>query len=119
MNETTENFLKALRDYEPPQTIPTVWKMAYDSNGKPIYKTAGQPNPGDTWIEISAEQAEQHIDSNPRIRVHNGKVVSILLPCDMRNQIGARTRIRRDPEGKYETDPYNMMIIGKGVKWSV
>jgi hypothetical protein len=77
MNETTENFFKALSEWQDtsqPQML--FYRLYYDQLGQPIcYSMEDLPG---NYIEITAEQFAQ---SSPHLRVVDGKLVLPRVPC--------------------------------------
>jgi hypothetical protein len=72
MNETTENFWRALA--EPvPEPAPIFFRLYYNERGEPVsYSMEDLPG---NYIEIDAE-TYQH--SSPNVRVVDGKIVPVI-----------------------------------------
>ena len=57
MNKTTENLWRALENYVPPKTKPTVYKLVYDpATGKPLDVTTTETD--QPYIEITRKLHE-------------------------------------------------------------
>jgi len=121
-NETTKNLLKALREYVPPEPKPTIWKLVYNPlTEKPTELTAGDVDEGSAWIEISAMEAEQLPQHDPRVRIQNGRIVRISLPGDHRAPTSPGLGVYEHESGEYSTSDYNMLILDPGSqrRWRV
>lgn len=121
-NETTLNFLKAVREYVPLASKPTVWKLVYDAaTGKPQELTAGDVHENSNWIEISAKQAAENPQCDPRVRVQDGAIVRIALPGDTDTITARGLGVLADPAGVYTTSSYNMLIMEPNTeqRWSI
>lgn len=119
MNKTTENLIQVLKEYTPPESIKTIYRLVYDEeSGKPIRVTT-EPT-SDTHIEISQEEASSQPQLDPRVKVENGKLVrhiKKIIQTEETNRLG----VTRDVAGNIATDDYSMLIInstGKN-KWSL
>lgn len=107
MNETTKNFLQAIKEHKFIPAAPIVIKLTYD----PITKIVDGFTFEDTdkpWIEISREQYNAGIQYK-QLKVVNGKLEEI-----------SRIRIKKLPlvEGtRWYTTKENMLIIGNERGW--
>jgi hypothetical protein len=77
MNETTENFFKALDQWKHTNCAHLLfYRLYYDQLGQPVcYSMEDLPG---NYIEITAEQFAQ---SSPHMRVVDGKLVLPPAPC--------------------------------------
>jgi hypothetical protein len=111
MNETTTNFLLALREYIPPTIVPVVYRLVYNpKTGIPIVVTT-EPTT-DSYIEISRDEADQMPHLDPRVRVEHGKLVRHIKQI-ISTEIIHTLAVTKDPTGHIVTDDYNMLIINK------
>lgn len=119
MNETTKNFLQALREYSPPETKPVIWKLIYDpESGKPIDLSAADQVNG-VWIEIDRELASKSPQFDPRLRVQDDKIIYINLESNkQQTDIAVPKVLKLCTDGNYTTDTYNMLIVSnQGNNW--
>lgn len=109
MNKTTENFLKALQEYQPPEIKKVVWKLAYNpETGKPLFVTTEETD--NAYIEITRNEAETYPHQDPRVTVVDGKIhrtVKKVSPDETPNNL----KVFPDKKGNIATDDYNMLII--------
>lgn len=109
MNKTTENFLKALRDYRPPEIKKIVWKLAYNTNnGKPLFVTTEDTDVA--YIEITRDEAETYPHQDPRVTVVDGKIHRAIKKISA-DEIPNKLAVVSDRNGNIATDDYNMLII--------
>lgn len=119
MNETTENFLKALQQYKTPEAKPVVWKLYYNiKTGIPVDLTTDDLEISDNdivYIVVSREIADTYPHLNPRTRIVDGKITRIQKTVSPEH-VPYKIRVVPEPQGNIVTDDYNMLIINKAGK---
>lgn len=111
-NETTLNLLQAISEYVPLESKPTVWKLVYDPHTeKPVELTTGAVDEQNKWIEISAQQAAENPQHDPRVRIQNGTIIRICLSSNDNIATSVGLGVYQHQSGKYATSDYNMLII--------
>lgn len=107
MNETTKNFLQAIKEFNPKKPAPIVIKLTYD----PITNIVNGLTFEDTdlpWVEITREQYNAGIQYK-QLKVVDGKLEEIL-----------RLKLKKLPlvqGNKWYTQANNMLIIGNERGW--
>lgn len=77
MNETTQNFMQVMQEFEWPDPKPITFRLYYDQQGMPVCYSM-EDLPGE-WIEIDAET---YAHGRPNVRVVDKKI-QILQQADM------------------------------------
>jgi hypothetical protein len=114
MNETTENLWRALENYTPPETKPTVWKLVYDlATGKPLNVTIEETD--QPYIEITRDEANTYPHQDPRVSIVDGKIVRTVKKLQSQ-EIPNILQIVSNKDGDIATDSYNMLIINNSGK---
>jgi hypothetical protein len=118
MNETTENFLTAIKNYTPPQVNAVVYKLVYNADtGKPVCVTIEDTDR--PWVAISREFADTKPQLDPRVIIVDGKVVIQTKKIKAVEEPG-RLLVIKDCNGNIATDDYSMLIINSdgNNRWS-
>ncbi len=108
MNETTKNFLQAIREYkEPPPPPKPIIKLTYDPDTKYVtgYTFEDTTEP---YVEITYEQWKSGFYYQS-LQVVDGKPVRI-----ERNR---KAQLALVPGSRWFTDQSNMLIMGKDKGW--
>lgn len=110
MNKTTENFIKALMNYKPIESIQPVYKLIYDiDSGKLISITIDEVD-HDNWIEITKDKNNEQIHLNPLYSVVNKKLVKKQNTHQHYERPNQKILYESD-KGNIATDSYNMLLI--------
>lgn len=102
MNE--QEFWQALK---PVIETPTIYKLYYDDQGRPIKYTV--ENESGNYIQVTVEQ---YLDSNFQLRVKNGEIVYLKqppIPKLIRSQYGTGTH----------PDDITIVQTNSEVRWSL
>lgn len=120
LNETTKNLLKAIQEYKPLESRPTVWKLIYNSEtGRVLDVTAGEPPDNSDWFQITADEAKLHLQWDPRVRIKDKKIVKIKLPSDLKQPSSEKRCVWSDPDGNYSSSDFHLLIPGNTRKWRI
>lgn len=109
MNKTTENFLKALENYNTPETAPVIWRLCYDKETGVILDLTTEQTDLD-YIEISRAEADKNPQHNPYARVVDKELVYLEYKKIKTNHIHT-VGVHRKNNGKVATDSYNMLLL--------
>lgn len=108
-NNTTENFFKALEQYQPPNTEPVVWKLCYDRETGVILELTTEKTDLD-YIEITRETADTNPHLNPYARVINEELIYLERKKTSTETIH-KLGVKPDSLGDIATDSYNMLLL--------
>lgn len=109
MNKTTENFLKAIKEYKEPETKKVIWKLAYDvKTCRPLFVTTEDTDAA--YIEITREEADTYPHQDPRVTIVDGKIHRAIKRIS-NEEIPNTLKVFLDKNGNIATDDYSMLII--------
>lgn len=109
MNKTTKNFLKALENYNPPETVAVVWKLCYDKETGVILDLTTEETVL-AYIEISRLEADQNPHLNPYARVVDGELIYLEHRKIITDHIH-NLKVHKHKDGKIVSDDYNMLLL--------
>ena len=107
MNETTANFIEAIRNYKPIEIKPVILKMIYDAETGIVEGVTGEDT-DKPWIEITREQYDSNFYKK-NLKVVNGKIEEIVRCTYQKPSLVKGER--------WKTHKSNMLIIGNDKGW--
>ena len=98
-NETTENLLKAMREFQWSEPRPIFYRLYHDDQGRPLFYTM-EDLPG-TYIEVDQQT---YVTANRSVKVVDGKLIVI----EPKTQV---TKLKPTQGSGVCCDPRNVCVV--------